>query len=265
MYCKHCGSQIAGNSVFCSKCGKLVIDAQSPSVSTYEQSEVNHPNAKIETGWISTKNFRWKAPTLARVLQCVALVVLWFWAGYGFVCLINGGELDWWTMRGGREMVLVIDDPLGVLRIKRATQIQREWSSIWLYDGFSREEVEHTELMFRLKALILGVLTALTALWFTMKWIKRTPFPKEADGLPRDFADKIEDYELLGFRKHQYVLFVKDGKKGIIDASYYRVAIPAIYDNIEWRTPNKTIDVTLGEKQETLSIAQLLQNNPNNN
>lgn len=53
MYCKHCGSQISDDSVFCQKCGKAQASAKTES-EREKSINSNFPNIKnqsVETGW----------------------------------------------------------------------------------------------------------------------------------------------------------------------------------------------------------------------
>lgn len=57
MYCKHCGSQISDDSVFCQKCGKKQASVKiniKTEVEREENIKNNYPNIKnqrTETGW----------------------------------------------------------------------------------------------------------------------------------------------------------------------------------------------------------------------
>lgn len=279
MYCKHCGAQIADNSVFCSKCGKLVVDAYSQSSPTprHEVVITNSPNDN-NCVWISTKNLKWKKPLLARIMQCLTIATALFWGIYSIACLINGGEV--YRYFGERRILdnhsnprdpriqyeenLYILDYWRIFRVKSTGWNEARTESYYrdgaLYGGgvipwaFSYEDIQSKKGDFRLKVVFLGIVPALIVLWLTVIWIKRKPFPQEKDGLPRDYADKVEEYELYGFSKHKYVFFKKNEKYGIFDAAQYRVHIPAQYDAIVWRTNNKTYDALKDGEQRTYVI-----------
>lgn len=267
MYCKHCGTQIADNSVFCSKCGKLVVDAYSQSSSSPKNEVIitNSFNDK-DIGWVSTKNLQWRKPLLVRIIQYLIIAIALFWGIYSIVCLINGGEVyrffgerrtleNYSNPRDQRiqyEENLYILDYWRIFKTKSTEWNEARTESYYrdgaLYGGgvipwaFSYEDIQSKKGDFRLKVVFLGIVPALIVLWLTIIWIKRKPFPQEKDGLPRDIADEIEEYELYGFNKHNYVIFKKNGKYGIIDAAHYRAYIPAIFDSITWRIKNKSFD-----------------------
>ena len=89
--------------------------------------------------------------------------------------------------------------------------------------------------------------------------MRKTRFPNSEDKLPRDFADKIEVYSWNGFLVPKYILFQKDNKYGVIDASKYIVVIPAQYDAVIWREQNVSFDATLNNKEETIIINHQLE------
>lgn len=279
MYCKHCGTQIADNSVFCSKCGKLVVDAYSLRSSSprNEVIKTNSSNDKND-GWVSTKNLQWRKPLLPRIIQYLIIATALFWGIYSIACLINGGEVyrffgerrtleNYSNPRDPRiqyEENLYILDYWWIFRTKSTKWNEARTESYYrdgaLYGGgvipwaFSYDDIQSEKGDFRLKVVFLGIVPTIFVLWLTIIWIKRKPFPKEKDGLPRDFADEVEKYELYGFSKHKYVLFKKNGKYGIIDAARYRVHIPAQYDTISWRTYDKTYDALKDGEEKTYVI-----------
>ncbi len=279
MYCKHCGNQIAEDSVFCAKCGKLVVDSYENKVITSNKKEGANNNSNME-GWLQTHNMQWKKPILVRVVQLLLIAISLFWGVYSIACLINGGEV--YRYFGERRALENYSDPrdpriqyeenlyiLDYWRIFRTKSVKWNESRTESYyrDGalygggaipwaFSYDDIKSEKGNFRLKVVFLGIVPALIVLWLTIIWIKRKPFPKEKDGLPRDFADEIEEYELYGFFKHKYVFFKKNGKYGVLDAAHYRVHIPAQYDTIAWRTINKTYDASKDREERTYVIEE---------
>lgn len=266
MYCKHCGAPIADNSVFCSKCGKLVVEPYSVRVAKFAPD--------YDNGWMSTRDLQWKKPILIRVIQYIIIVTALFWGIYSIVCLVNGGEVyRYFGETRRRENYSNPSDPLiqyeENLYILDYWRIFRTKSTRWneartygKYGGciipwaFSYKDIQSEKGKFRLKVVFLGMVPALIVLWLTIIWIKRKPFPKEKDGLPRDFADEIEEYELYGLCKHKYVFFKKNGKYGVLDAAQYRIHIPAQYDTIVWRTNNKTYDALKDGEEGTYVIEE---------
>lgn len=280
MYCKHCGTPIADNSIFCSNCGKLVVDAYTPSSinTSMDECATSHSSLDNNSGWVSTQNLQWKKPLLVRIVQCIIIAFALLWGIYSIACLMNGGEV--YRYFGERrtcnnysnpsdplvqyEENLYILDYWRIFRTKSTKWNESRTESYYrdgaLYGGgvipwaFSYDDIQSEKGDFRLKVVFLGIVPAIIVLWIAIIWIKRKPFPQEKDGLPRDFADELEEYVLLGFCKHKYVFFKKDGKYGIIDAALYRVMVPAQYDTIAWRTHNKTYDAVFDKQKSTFVI-----------
>lgn len=282
MYCKYCGAPIADDSVFCSNCGKLLIDAYTQGGFNTSKYENTNSRASFEhdSNWVSTQDLQWGKPLLVRILQCVIVTIALFWGIYSVTCLINGGEV--YRYFGERrthynysnpndpliqhEENLYILDYWRIFRTKSTKWNEARTESYYrdgaLYGGgvipwaFSYKDIQSEKGEFRLKVVFLGIVPALIVLLLTIIWIKRKPFPKETDGLPRDFADEIEEYELYGLCKHKYVFFKKNGKYGVLDAAQYRVHIPAQYDTIVWRTNNKTYDALKDGEEGTYVIEE---------
>lgn len=257
MYCKHCGNQIADDSVFCSKCGKLVIEA-------YHQSS-DQPTTDNVTNWITTENLQWKKPTDARYVQIIILVILGLLMLYPLYCFVSGGKVNEYSHGYGldRSHEVYVKDHRE-LKILKFTTVKmsntRHRDHIYKY-SFTKNDAQE---IFRLKMLL--VLVPFFALfWITIKWIQNTRFPREEDIVPRDVADEIEQYMWDGFTRYKYVFYKKDGKYGIIDARNYCVNVPAQYDSIVWRMPNKTFDVTNGGEKKTMTINNLINSNTNRN
>ena len=273
MYCKYCGSQIADDSVFCAKCGKLVAEASpSNSVGSFQKDEIM-PSSN-ERQMVSTQNLQWKIPYFVRVVQLFILLITSTFLIYCAVCLIGGGKVvrdfaqsrtlssknsGTWQFIEERqyEEKLVIKDAWGIFNTEA-----RRWNQPSFYTAygeaipwaFSYQDIQKEKATFRTKVVFMGMLPTLLLLWVIIRWIKRIRFPKETDGIPADVADEIEQYEWNGFGRYKYVLFKKDGKYGVVDARNYCVCVPAQYDSITWRMPDKTIDVVIGEEKQTITI-----------
>lgn len=254
MYCKYCGNQIAENSVFCSKCGKLVVEAGL-------QSNIQSPTTN-EMQWLTTENLQWRKPLAARYTQIIIIIILGMLSLYPLYCFISGGKVREYYGKNQRHEVYV-NDPWKLKILKFTSVKMYNWNNgdnIVKYGHFSKSDAQD---VFRWKMLL--VLLPFTALlWLTIRWMKWTRFPGEKDIVPRDVADEIEQYEWNGFSKSKYIFYKKSGKYGVIDARNYCVDIPAQYDSIVWRMPNKTFDVTIGEEKQILSIKKKASNyNPN--
>ena len=268
MYCKHCGNQIADDSVFCSRCGKIVVEA-SPRVI------IQLPQDKEQ--WIPTKNTTWKKPYVARVTHIVCIAVSTLFLIYSITCVIHGGKVSryfgdsrtlsvenpgtkYFRETRQYEETLKIKDILGIFHIEK-----KKWNqpSLFTFYGnvipwaFTPEEVDDAHFDFRKRVVLFGVLPAIIFLIIAISWTRKLKFPTLKDGLPRDYADEIEPYELSGFCKYKYVFFKKDGKYGIIDATHYCVKENAKYDTITWRIPNKIYDAEINGQKKTFNIENI--------
>ena len=233
MYCKHCGKKITDDSVFCPKCGNLVVDS---NIQIHSKSD-NSPN---EQHWISTKNLQWKKPYFARCAQVILILTALFFAIYSLVSMIWIGEGNKISYNSWVGTIWSAEDP---------------WHFIGFTDVDRAYSIDDCESKFRTKMWFFVHGPSLVIIGLTIFWFSRTRFPKRDTELPRDIADEIEDYQWYGFNTNKYVFFKKDGKYGIIDVCNYRVNIPAKYDSILWRNPNKTFDATSKGKTKTMSVA----------
>jgi hypothetical protein len=237
MFCKHCGKKITDDSVFCPKCGNLVVESR---IQTKTDSSPN------EQHWISTKNLQWKKPYFARCVQIILVAAALFFAVYSLVSMIWIGE-NVISSGYGYGHYYMEQDPYYMAQdpweITGFTDVDRAYSN---YDCESK---------FRTKMWFFVHGPSLIIIGLTFFWFSRTRFPKKDNELPRDIADEIEDYQWYGFNTNKYVFFKKDGKYGIIDVCNYRVNIPAKYDAILWRIPNRTFDATSNGKTKTMSVA----------
>lgn len=246
MYCKYCGNQIPDNSVFCSKCGKLVVE----STTIYsEKSEVNEPK------WISTSNMQWRKPIIARVVQIAILIIFGLFSLYFLWCILTGGKVIKYQTgtRYNKCYEYHIKDPLKLSILKFASINERRCHI---------DYVEYYKNIFRWRMFFI-FLPFYIIILLTIRWMKWTRFPKEKDIIPRDVADEIEPYEWYGFTRHKYVFYKKNGKYGVIDVHNYCVSIPAQYEFIMWRIPNKTIDVIIGKETQTVDVSRTIANNQN--
>ena len=108
---------------------------------------------------------------------------------------------------------------------------------------------------FRTQTLLILILPALLLIIFSIIWIiKVTPKIEKKAILPRDYADKIEDYSWYGFTIHKYIRFIKNDKYGILDAANRSITVPATFDLIEWREANKSYDGVLDGSRKTYNM-----------
>ncbi len=80
-------------------------------------------------------------------------------------------------------------------------------------------------------------------------------FNKNIKPTLQTIADYIQAYKYGGTKKHpKYVFFVKDSKFGVMNVTEFKVAIPAQYDEIAWREPNRILTVTKGSETYDIDI-----------
>lgn len=108
---------------------------------------------------------------------------------------------------------------------------------------------------FRTRALLIFILPALILIILSIIWIiKTTQISDKKAILPRDYADKIEDYSWYGFITHKYIRYIKNDKYGILDAANRSITVPATFDLIEWREANKSYDGVLDGSRKTYNM-----------
>ncbi len=255
MYCRYCGTQIAENSKYCSNCGKLIAE------STYTRNDSNgspvieKENNNIPMNLVSTTYLQWQKPYLARVFQIILGIICIFLLIYSLV-----------------SMILVGGDKYGPIREASYSSFFKSYSFHWNvedpWDLFEYTAVNNAVSIdscrskFRTKMWIFVHAPSILLIIFLIWWKAKTRFPKESDGLPRDVADKIQPYSWDGFSLHKYIIFQKNNKYGIIDASDFYVVEPAIYDSLIWRIPQKTCEVQLNDKKDIIRIVDRTPNNP---
>jgi len=276
MYCKHCGRLIADDSVFCSKCGKKVVDvSRTTETPTSTPSPSPSPSPKTDdVQWVSAENLQWEKPLVLRAFQIVLLLIIGYFSLYPFYCFISGGKtteyitvheygVDIFTNRKKNTRIyhsIEVKDPLNK-KILEFTNVEHCYS----YDSGSilaKYVHRYAQNVFRWK-MALALLPFFAAFFLVFIWIRRTRFPGEKDVIPRDIADEVEQYEWSGFTRNKYVFYKKDGKYGVIDASNYCINIPAQYDSVKWRMPNKLFDARLEDNTQTIKIEKGHPVNPN--
>ena len=93
--------------------------------------------------------------------------------------------------------------------------------------------------------------------YLIVKWSKKKldNFNEDIKPTLPKLADYIQEYKYGGTKKHpKYVFFVKDNKFGVMNVTEFKVAIPAQYDEIAWREPNRILTVTKGSETYDIDI-----------
>jgi hypothetical protein len=287
MYCKYCGHEIADDSIFCAKCGQKV--QQDMSISHEDGFTDNRPIPIQITGPTRVQivenkksdlrdatNMQWKKPIVARVLQSVLAVVGLFFLVYGIVWIsIVKNHFSGYGISDGYW--LIAEDSFGIVSVggacsykyspldsllaicERQDALHHSYKS---YSPYLKEvtynEEEYKEVKqtivskFRLKVLLVFILPALTIIALASLWAKKiTPKTENKSILPRDLANKVEDYTWNGFTFHKYLRFIKNDNYGILDAVSHTIVIPALFELIEWREKNKSYDGVLDGERST--------------
>ena len=277
MYCKYCGTEITDDSIFCTKCGQKVHGDV-----TFSHKEKSDDSSSIRVQlvdrenviWKDTANLQWEKPIAAKLIQAFLLVFGLFFLCYGIVwsCIIkekvegfgdNSQYPDFHNFGASAE------DPLGIIDISAHLEdnpdyyiYKSEWETLYeekyygkddnsvirakAYDAHSKyyhiaEQMAISK--FRTCALFVFILPALILIILSVIWIvKITPKSDKKTVLPRDFANKVENYTWDGFTFHKYIRFIKNDKYGILDAANRSITVPATFELIEWREKNKSYD-----------------------
>ena len=264
MYCKYCGHEIADNSVFCAKCGRKV---QHDTSISHEDGFTEKEPIRVQivenkrSHWRDAANMQWKKPIAARILQSIFAVVGFFFLVYGIVwiSIIKNNIFESYSVCGCRISAM---DSFYIIDVSSPLDFSYEstgsshrpiaYSNSGLVIHNYNEVKQTVVSKFRLKVLLIFILPALTIIVFTLLWaIKITPKKENKSILPRDLANKIEDYTWNGFISHKYLRFIKDDKYGILDAVSRTVIIPASFELIEWREKNKSYDGILDGVRST--------------
>ena len=133
--------------------------------------------------------------------------------------------------------------------------IEREISIPYDYAKYYAVANQMAVSKFRTRIILLFILPALLIIVILIIWIVRiTPKLGKTAILPRDYADKIEDYSWYGFTIHKYIRFIKNDKYGILDAANRSITVPATFDLIEWREANKSYDGVLDGSRKTYNM-----------
>jgi hypothetical protein len=255
MYCKYCGQKIEDDSVFCVKCGqKVQHDMSKDNLAENRPIRVQIVESKI-SDWRDTTNMQWKKPITAIILQSIFAVVGLFFLVYGIVwiSIIKGNLWESYSVSG---CYITAEDFFGIVSVQ--SPLDYSYESTGYSYGYPHAVYSDSGLVihnynvvkqkvvmkFRIYVLLIFILPALVIIAFTSLWIiKITPKKENKSILPRDFADKMENYTWNGFSTHKYLRFItNDNKYGILDAVSRSVVIPASFDSIEWREKNKSYD-----------------------
>lgn len=291
MFCKYCGKEIAEDSIYCSWCGKNITKTIDP----IQKIKVEDPvqvvlKEKEKQEWQSAENLNWQKPYVARLFQIILLLFALSSMIYGIVwCVIGGKGLDFipypWYNNNRYELLVSRTDPLGIIEVHfdlnkfEQGKYYDEWQEAlkcmddhrynvyynpcWSINTYWDIATKNAISSFRIKISFLIIIPAIILCILIVKWMRKTRFPNSEDKLPRDFADEIEIYSWNGFLVPKYILFQKDNKYGVIDASKYSVVIPAKYDSVIWREQNVSFDATINNEKETVIINNQLINSQN--
>lgn len=82
---------------------------------------------------------------------------------------------------------------------------------------------------------------------FTMYPVRKPSIRKIAEYVEK-YKNNNTLFDRILRRDHQYVIFIKDGKAGLLDVTKYKVAIKATYLRISWREPNQYLNVDDGKE-----------------
>ena len=125
MFCKYCGTEIADDSIFCTRCGKKVLE-DAPNVHKEKVDDSNSIRVQLIDGekdaWKATDNMQWVKPIGARIIQTALLVIGLFFLCYGIVwiCIIErrvseSGHTSSYPYFSG--FVASADEPLGIIDV----------------------------------------------------------------------------------------------------------------------------------------------------
>lgn len=259
MYCKYCGYKIPDDSIFCTNCGKKVSLVNSSSETILENGQkeneislgYSHTQKQSyyspdDTIWMNAKQFRWRKPYFARVIQIGLLLLCLLSLAYGIFCVIHGGEVyryfierETYPIERSKEFIRIYDplDILEIYSIEYQKWNEGESSCSWIPWAFSYDDIELFKGEFIISIIFLFILPILVATILIVRWTKYTRFPNEKSAIIMDYADRIQKYEWFGFNK-KYVFIIKNGKWGVADVTKYRIIIPPYYDSIYWIVPN---------------------------
>lgn len=162
MFCKYCGTEIADDSIFCTRCGKKVLE-NTPIVHNEIVDDSNSIRVQLIDGekdaWQATDNMQWVKPIGARIIQTVLLVIGLFFLCYGIIwsCIIErkvseSGHSSSYPYFSG--FVASADEPLGIVDVfvdlerddPNFSMYKSEWEALYnekygLVDKERREKV----------------------------------------------------------------------------------------------------------------------------
>lgn len=242
MYCKYCGQPNENDAVFCSKCGKRLNGNSIPSDRTMNQTNPTNLNIQSsETKWISTENMQWKKykPSVITVILIIFFSLTFLWGSFW---IIKGGKKyesgNVWSGRYESR----IDEPL-LLKKVRFYNYEDPYLSgeIVIKENNYKSFNNKASALFRLFVFLTYCFPSVIFFIIILGRLK-TLKKKAKDNLPRDIADYIESYEIRKLFSNKMVIFIKDGKYGIIDATEHKIEVPAKYNKIRWRVPSKSYD-----------------------
>lgn len=154
----------------------------------------------------------------------------------------------WWESNKGTGIYSIFND-----YYPDEKPLPADWANKFVHfkhisDGIAIKE-------FREKVLSVYIIPAIILIVLSIIWIIITaPKSNNKSILPRDLADKIENYTWSGFTLHKYIRYIKNDKYGILDAANRSITVPATFDLIEWREANKSYDGVLDGSRKTYNM-----------
>ncbi len=213
--CPTCQTSNPGSAQYCAACGTVLASGPTNPILKY-------PKLKLQP----TSLYNWRfiapyplliliAPFVFFILYCI--VAIWAYDFYG--------NDPWYYCNDS------------IFKIIHTTSYMGSWAEAYH---------EYKEIIsISLVLLTIGLIILLIP--FT-KGIKQLKYTK-ANPLTT-LADYIQSYRY----GKKYVLFIKNGKFGVMNVTEFKVAIPAQYDEIAWREPNRILTVTKGSETYDIDI-----------
>ena len=222
--CPTCHTSNPESAQFCAACGSAL---QTHTASNMMQK---YPQYKLQP----TSIYKWKYDTGYKILLIfiipVVLFILYSFISLGAYNILVGYQPDTYKFC----------DPL---------QIFKDFNSYTEY--LSRARRDYYMSIFTCLLIASAILTVLLSFFINSRKKEKLSKAKSLSSL----ADYIQEYKYGGTKKHpKYVFFVKDNKFGVMNVTEFKVAIPAQYDEIAWREPNRILTVTKGNETYDIDI-----------
>lgn len=238
MYCKYCGQTNDDDDVFCSKCGKRLNNVTQKN--TDQPTPTQQNVLSNDTKWLSTENLQWQSNNGTKTIMRILLSVSIFFFIWGVIWIAIGGNAKYKEYSGWSCIYRYnISEPFGIIDVDFTNR--KDWKGFYINQKYTRDFEPKAKEMFRTFVSLAYCLPSLIFIILISVWLKNSK--KDVNNnIPRDIADYIESYSIKGLNIHKYVIFIKDGKYGILDAIKHKVIVPAQYNKIRWRVPSKSYD-----------------------